>query len=241
MKKILLTGVLSVGLLFPAVTASASANINANANAEHNYTVESGDTMWKVALKYDVSVPALIHANPEISNPDIIYIGDSLVIPAEDNHSEKENTESKPNNDSDVSEDKEVEKEDAVESDSLFVQEVIDLTNNEREKAGLQPVKYDAELSQVALLKSQDMQQQGYFAHDSPTYGSLGDLLQSQGIRYMSAGENIAQGYTTPESVVEGWMNSAGHRANILNDSFTHIGIGYVEDGHYWTQQFIGK
>ena len=66
-------------------------------------------------------------------------------------------------------------------------------------------------------------------------------MMKSFGISYRSAGENIAMGYKTPEAVVDGWMNSSGHRANILNSSFTKIGVGYVKDGHYWTQIFISK
>ena len=80
-----------------------------------------------------------------------------------------------------------------------------------------------------------------YFDHTSPTYGSPFDMLKKFGISYKSAGENIAQGYSTPEAVVNGWMNSSGHRANILNASFTHMGVGYDANGHYWTQMFIGK
>lgn len=85
------------------------------------------------------------------------------------------------------------------------------------------------------------MQKNNYFDHNSPTYGSPFDMMKKFGISYKSAGENIAQGQRTPEEVVQAWMNSAGHRANILNNGFTHIGVGYVENGNYWTQQFITK
>jgi uncharacterized protein YkwD len=84
------------------------------------------------------------------------------------------------------------------------------------------------------------MRDKGYFSHTSPTYGSPFNMLKSFGISYKSAGENIARGYTTPKAVVDGWMNSPGHRANILNSSFTEIGVGYAS-GNYWTQMFIGK
>ena len=101
-------------------------------------------------------------------------------------------------------------------------------------------MKANAELSRVARIKSQDMRDRGYFSHTSPTYGSPFDMMKSFGIRYRTAGENIAMGYRTPQSVVDGWMNSEGHRANILNSSFTEIGVGYVASGNYWTQMFIG-
>lgn len=122
-----------------------------------------------------------------------------------------------------------------------FEQQVVELTNSEREKHGLSPLKVDEELSKVAREKSRDMAANNYFAHNSPTYGSPFDMMQSYGVDYSTAGENIAKGQTTPEQVVNGWMNSEGHRANILNANFTHIGVGYVEDGNHWTQQFIGK
>ena len=80
----------------------------------------------------------------------------------------------------------------------------------------------------------------GYFSHTSPTYGSPFDMMKSFGISYRAAGENIAKGQTTPAAVVNAWWNSEGHRQNMLNASFTQIGVGYVADGKYWTQMFIG-
>ena len=122
-----------------------------------------------------------------------------------------------------------------------FENRVLELINIERQRAGLRPLKMDERVRKVARLKSEDMRTQHYFDHNSPTYGSPFDMLKQFGIRYRSAGENIAQGYSTPEAVVNGWMNSSGHRANILNPNFTHIGIGYDAKGHYWTQMFIQK
>ncbi|MFS0562374.1 CAP domain-containing protein [Terribacillus sp. 179-K 1B1 HS] len=140
-----------------------------------------------------------------------------------------------------ASDSKQTEDKQATEGLSAFEQQVVDLTNKEREKAGLKPLKADAELSKVARAKSQDMADKGYFDHNSPTYGSPFDMMKSFGISYKTAGENIAQGQKTPEEVVEAWMNSQGHRENILNPDYTNIGVGYVENGNYWTQQFIGK
>ncbi|MGG2066589.1 CAP domain-containing protein [Bacillus sp. S14(2024)] len=124
---------------------------------------------------------------------------------------------------------------------SAFEQKVVDLTNAERAKQGLPALKVDTELSKMARIKSEDMQKNHYFDHTSPTYGSPFDMMKQFGISYRSAGENIAQGQQTPEEVVQAWMNSAGHRANILNSGYTHIGVGYVENGNYWTQEFISK
>ncbi|MCR6845937.1 CAP domain-containing protein [Bacillus sp. IBL03825] len=151
--------------------------------------------------------------------------------PAENNNTQKP-TEQKP-----------AEQKHAEEAKSLseFEQRVVELTNAERAKQGLPALKIDTELSKVARVKSEDMQKNNYFDHNSPTYGSPFDMMKKFGISYTSAGENIAQGQRTPEEVVQAWMNSAGHRANILNNGFTHIGVGYVESGNYWTQQFITK
>ncbi|BCB04389.1 CAP domain-containing protein [Bacillus sp. KH172YL63] len=124
---------------------------------------------------------------------------------------------------------------------SQYEQQVVELTNQERAKQGLPALKVDAELSKVAREKSRDMQANNYFSHTSPTYGSPFDMMKQFGIQYNAAGENIAMGQQTPEEVVQAWMNSEGHRKNILSANYTHIGVGYVENGHYWTQQFIGK
>lgn len=124
---------------------------------------------------------------------------------------------------------------------SQFEKEVVELTNQEREKQGLDPLEIDEELSKVARDKSKDMADNNYFDHNSPNYGSPFDMMEEYNISYSTAGENIAKGQSTPEEVVDGWMNSQGHRENILNGDFTHIGVGYVEQGNHWTQQFIGK
>ena len=128
-----------------------------------------------------------------------------------------------------------------VSTQTQFENRVLELVNVERQKAGLNALQMDESVRNVARLKSEDMRVNKYFDHTSPTYGSPFDMLKKFGISYKSAGENIAQGYSTPESVVNGWMNSSGHRANILNASFTHMGVGYDANGHYWTQMFIGK
>ncbi|WP_067728688.1 CAP domain-containing protein [Oceanobacillus damuensis] len=124
---------------------------------------------------------------------------------------------------------------------SQFEQEVVELTNQERAKQGLAALQIDTELSKVAREKSRDMAVNNYFDHNSPTHGSPFDMMKSYGISYKTAGENIAKGQRTPAEVVNAWMNSEGHRANILNGNYTHIGVGYVEQGNHWTQQFIGK
>ena len=132
------------------------------------------------------------------------------------------------------------EQEETPETESMTQTEKSagELVNTYRAENGLEPLTISAELSVKARIKSQDMRDNNYFDHNSPTYGSPFDLMKSLGITYRTAGENIAMGYTSPEAVVSAWMNSPGHRANILSTSYTNMGIGFV-DG-YWTQWFIG-
>ena len=124
---------------------------------------------------------------------------------------------------------------------SSIEQQVLTLTNQERAKAGLSPLAADAPLMASARAKSSDMSTNNYFSHNSPTLGSPFDQMKARGINYRAAAENIAMGQRTAQEVVTGWMNSPGHRENIMNANYTHIGIGYDANGHYWTQQFIQK
>lgn len=128
----------------------------------------------------------------------------------------------------------------APSSVSAKEKEIVTLVNQVRRSKGLEELKLHVKLCSVARTKSQDMSDKGYFSHTSPTYGSPFDMISRFDISYRTAGENIAQGYTSPKAVMDGWMNSEGHRANILNPDFTQIGVGYVTDGNYWTQMFIG-
>ena len=116
--------------------------------------------------------------------------------------------------------------------------EVFDLTNN-----GLAALKNDSEVQRVARIKAQDMVDNNYFSHTSPTYGSPFDMLKSFKISYKTAGENIA-GNSSNSSAVTAWMNSSGHKANILNSNFNYTGIGVVSSPKYgkmYVQLFIGK
>ena len=197
--RLLAAVLLAAGLLaIPAQAASLS------------HTVAPGDTMWKLAVRYQVGTSEIIQANPQISDPNLIYPGQVLQIPQLDR---------------------------AVTS---YEAEVIRLVNEIRRENGLNPLTANWELSRVARYKSQDMADNRYFSHTSPTYGSPFQMIKAFGLSYRTAGENIAMGYSTPQAVVDGWMNSSGHRANILNASYTQIGVGYVVQGHYWTQMFIG-
>jgi uncharacterized YkwD family protein len=122
-----------------------------------------------------------------------------------------------------------------------YEQTVVQLINVERQKYGLPALYYDSTISDVARTKSADMAVNNYFSHYSPTYGMASDMLLSFGITWTAWGENIASGQDTPEEVVKSWMNSEGHRANILSSNFGKIGVGYVTSANgtpYWTQMF---
>ena len=193
---LLLSAALAAGLAVPAGAAS--------------HTVAAGDTMWKLAVRYEVGTSEIIQANPQVSDPNRIYPGQVLAIP---------------------------------EVDAKVLQyeaEVIRLVNDIRKQNGLSPLTANWELSRVARYKSQDMVDNRYFAHNSPTYGTPFEMMRAFGLSFRTAGENIAYGYATPQKVVDGWMNSSGHRANILNASYKQIGVGYVAKGNYWTQMFMG-
>lgn len=179
-------------------------------NAAATYTVVRGDTLWRIAAKYQVGVSELISANPQLRNPNQIYPGNVLTIPT---------------------------LQSGIQS---FETEVIRLCNNARAQNGMGQLTTNWELSRVARYKSQDMHDKRYFSHTSPTYGSPFAMMNAFGITYRTAGENIAMGQRTAQEVFNAWMNSPGHRANILKASFTQIGVGYVADGNYWTQMFIG-
>ena len=200
MKK-LLRMALSALLIVPVLVTHVS--------AATTHTVVSGESMWKIATKYQVGLSEIKTANPQIINYDLIYPGQVINIPTVDS------------------------------TVTSYEQEVIRLVNEIRAENGLKVLTYDWELARVARYKSQDMKDNKYFSHTSPVYGTPFQMIKNFGISYRSAGENIAKGYATPQAVVNGWMNSSGHRANILNANFTHIGVGYVSGGNYWTQMFI--
>jgi uncharacterized YkwD family protein/spore coat assembly protein SafA len=167
------------------------------------YIVKQGDTLWKIAVKYQMGVSEIIAANPQLKNPSLLYPGQKIFVPL-------------------------------LTQIKAIEYEVIKLVNQERAKYGLRPLKPNWELSRVARFKSSDMRDHNYFSHQSPIYSSR--------ISFTAAGENIAAGQSTAWKVMQSWMQSPGHRQNILNSGFTEIGVGYSAGGtyrYYWTQMFI--
>lgn len=125
---------------------------------------------------------------------------------------------------------------------ATYEDQVITLVNKQRANNGLMKLTKNSTLAYVARLKSSDMATRGYFSHTSPTYGSPFTMMLHYGIRYSAAGENIAMGQSTPQAVMNAWMNSPGHRANILSPAYTQIGVGLARNKSgvpYWTQEFI--
>ncbi|MDD9271214.1 CAP domain-containing protein [Paenibacillus sp. GCM10023248] len=210
--KFIVTSALTLSVLMGGTAAMA-------ATATH--TVADNDTMWLISKKYGVSLTSLIQANPQVANPNVIWSGMKLNIPgaAQAGGSQTQTPAQ------------------TAPAQSAFASQVVTLVNKERAKAGLGALTSDTALTGMALDKAKDMYNNGYFDHTSPTYGSPFDMMSSYGIRYSYAGENIAKGQQTPEAVMTAWMNSTGHRQNILSPNFNKIGVAYYNG--VWVQEFI--
>ena len=202
-------------LIFPGQTITIPST---NAST---YTVVSGDTIWHIAKKQGIELNDLMAANPQITNSSLIFPGQTINIPS------APSTPTTPSTPTDIR---------ALET------EVIRLVNTERTKAGLSALVENNEISRIARIKSEDFIKNNYFAHNSPTYGTPFDMLRSFGITFTAAAENIASGQKTAAEVMNTWMNSSGHRANILNPAYNQIGVGVARDNNgnlFWTQMFI--
>ncbi len=194
------------------------------------YTVQQGDFLSAIAQKFygdgsEASWQKIYEANKALIGPDPtqLQIGMVLVIPPEDS---------------------------GIVVPSDIVSRLVELVNQERGKNGLAPLNLNPQLIQSAQGHSQDMADHNFMGHNGSDGSSPFDRMQQAGYQFSSAGENVAAGYTTPESVMDGWMNEApdsnghrGHRENILSSNYHDIGIGYAfgqatQFGHYWTQDF---
>ncbi|OYD59784.1 hypothetical protein CGZ90_01325 [Fictibacillus aquaticus] len=188
------------------------------------YTVKQGDRLFPISLNLNVSYSSLKDANPQLKDVNLIYPGQLIDVPSAVNAAPVQQPEPA--------------KQPAPAADSVSSQakEVAALVNKERQNAGLPALALDEELSSVALVKAKDMIQQNYFSHTSPVYGSPFDMMKRFGITYSAAGENIAKGQSSAAEVMQDWMNSQGHRENILSSSYDSIGIGYYQGA--WVQLF---
>ncbi len=192
--------------------------INIPSTSKGTYTVMPGDTMWHIATKHKMGLNDLMAANPQITNSAFIVPGQIINISS---------TSTVPTAPTDIR---------ALET------EVIRLVNVERAKAGRQALIENNEVSRAARIKSNDFITNNYFSHNSPTYGTPFDMLRSFGISFTAAAENIASGQGNAAQVMNTWMNSSGHRTNILNSTYNQIGVGVARDATgnlFWTQIFI--
>jgi uncharacterized YkwD family protein len=223
--------------------------------------VQPGETLASIAAYFHVTISDILAANPSITNASMIYVGQKITIPsskfveytvrsgdtfygiaAKYQISVTELKRANPNL-TDISRIYVGQKILIPDTNTLasYEQQVINLVNRERSSRGLGLLTYDSQLGYVARLKSQDMVNNNYFSHTSPTYGSPFQMMERFGLRFSAAGENIAYGQRTAEEVMTAWMNSAGHRANILSATYTHIGVGVAKASNgtlYWTQEF---
>lgn len=203
-------------------------------------TVQHGDSIWHIAQKYKIPFHRMMELNRHLHNPHLIFPKDKIEMPTDGQHGTGTTTDEHSGSDNIQHDDNEPTDHETTSQ----AEAVLNLVNEERAKQGLKALTLSAKLTDIATMKSKDMADKGYFDHNSPTYGSPFQMLQDFGVHYSSAGENIAAGQKSPEEVMNAWMNSSGHRANILNKSFTEIGIGYYQGGKYgvyWTQTFVGN
>jgi len=238
MKKSLRALILTLGIL---ATTGISSVVYAQDCKTINYTVMAGDNLQSICAKYGIAVPKCSAVNPQVTTP--CKAVPAKVVPAKAAPVKAAPVKAAPAKATPVKATTAPTAPTLTENNKLE-KEVVTLVNQERAKQGLAPLKENVKLSSVARTKSEDMVAKNYFSHTSPTYGSPFDMMKQFGITYTAAGENIAMGQQTAASVMSSWMNSPGHRANILSGNFTEIGVGVAKDKSgtiYWTQQFIGK
>ena len=232
------------------------------------FNVSPGDTLWEISQKYKLRLEAVIDANPELDEPDLIYPGDKIKVPLDDSVDDNMDIGGArsysgarliirrvalpsvvaPGVAAPSAATPGVAAPSAVApvvpaSANTMEREILSLVNKERAKAGVAQLGWSEKLAAVARAKSQDMSQHNYFSHQSRIYGGPFEMMKAFGISYRTAGENIAKGQKTATAVMTAWMSSAEHKKNILNPKFTEIGVGHSVAGNgtvYWTQMFVG-
>ncbi len=233
--------IIKLSIILGIVTTS-SLTVMAESN---QHKVKKGDTLYRISHTYGEELEDVITYNPQIVNPNLIYPDDLVNIGNNPNITGLigASKTSEPNFEFQGNFGSSAEVNSKASANSIET-EVATLVNKYRSEAGLPPLKLVEDVSNVARVKSEDMRDNRYFDHNSPVYGDPFSMLNTFGISYKTAGENIAKGQKTAESVMNAWMNSEGHRKNIMNPSFKEIGVGYVTDSSgttYWTQQFVTR
>lgn len=211
-----------LGLGISALTMAVSLT-PMNVNASESISCQQGNAQNIVIWNGNCDISSIPQQLQDCLNKILGNVGDS-------------ETDDGYENDGDSNEDKE---ENENSSDNSYIQQVVDLVNVERAKEGLSALNLDETVTEAANVRAIEIQSS--FSHTRPDGSNFNTVLTQQGVTYRSAGENIAYGQRTPEEVVTGWMNSAGHRANIMSENFKNIGIGYQVNANgtaYWVQLF---
>lgn len=177
---------------------------------------------------------------PDVEKPGVVYPGagnpDTQKPDTENTDTQKPDTE---NTDTQKPDDQKPDTDVSDNETLSYAEQVIKLVNEERAKAGLPALKMDADITAAANVRAKEIVQK--FSHTRPNGSSFGTVLKEQGVSFRGSGENIAWGQKSPEQVMNGWMNSEGHRANILNKNYKNIGVGYYQNEkgvNYWVQLF---
>ena len=219
-------------LLITAAFITLATGLAMPASAQH-CDVQRGDSMWRIAKRYNVPFGKVLILNKHFRNQHLIHPRDEVELP---DGSTGTSTSESGTGDSDAQDSK------VTQAEMTQAEAVLQLVNQERKKAGVQPLTLSEKITSIANTKAKDMADKNYFSHQSPTYGSPFDMLKQFGVSYSYAGENIAAGQKTAEEVMNSWMNSSGHRQNILNKNYTQLGVGFYRGGQYgteWVQLFI--
>ena len=198
------------------------------------------DTSNKPSTPTVPSIPSLPE-KPETDKPSIPNIPEKPSTPETDKpETEKPGDSNKPGDTEKPEEDNSTSNTNQTAQEKKLASQVIDMVNEERAKQGLKPLKMNVNVQKAAQTRSEEITKS--FSHTRPNGSSFSTALKENSVSYRSAGENIAYGQKTAEAVMNGWMNSSGHRANILNNNFEEIGVGvHIADNGtiYWTQLFI--
>lgn len=203
-----------------------------SASAQH-CDVQRGDSMWKIAKRYNVLFKDVLELNRHLhKDVNLIHPKDEVELP---DGSAGTSTQEPAAGDSAGT------GSEGRQAEMTQAEAILKLVNQERKKAGVPALTLSDQLTNIAYIKAKDMADKNYFSHESPTYGSPFDMLKKFGVSYTAAGENIAAGQKTAEEVMNSWMNSSGHKANILNKNYTQLGVGFYRGGQYgteWVQLF---
>ncbi len=246
MKK--LNAIIAISLLASVAVSAQNVNSNKNCNANDNKPLHHSipqcivdrytELPWHCLQDAFCVCPDFEPGEPEMDRPEfeIPDVPETDLPDVETPDAETPDIPSEPETDLPEAEEPEEEI-----TQSSYAKQVLDLVNEERLKVGRSPLTYDTQLETAANIRAVEIKQS--FSHTRPDGTSCFTTLDEIGYKYGYAGENIAYGQKSPQEVVEAWMNSQGHRENILNENFTHLGVGVYESGSiiYWAQMFASK